>query len=242
MELARSCWSRALAIDPLNAYVCHALCNLECRLGNTKKAKEILVEVVNQRPTSALCVALAEIERQTGAFNKARETLLKGLKSCAEERSKLLLALAWLEEDAFNNVLEAESLLDESMRIDGNNVRVHIAKASFELRLRRVDKAREILRNATSLKAEDGQHYTMWCTLELECGDVEKARSVIEEGYKKYPADHFLLQRWGTFESRHGNQSKARELFEKSVLIQPHAPTFVAWAIMEETEGSVVTF
>jgi len=33
---------------------------------------------------------------------------------------------------------------------------------------------------------------------------------------------------------------KARELFERSVVIQPHAPTFVAWAILEETEGNKI--
>jgi Tfp pilus assembly protein PilF len=60
--------------------------------------------------------------------------LIHGLNKCDKERSKLLLALAWLEEDAFNNQAEAKKLLDEAMKVDKNNVRVHVAKASMELR------------------------------------------------------------------------------------------------------------
>jgi len=77
----------------------------------------------------------------------------------------------------------------------------------------------------------------MWSTLELEDGNPAAARKILYEGARLYPGDQFLLQRWGTLESRLGNIEKARELFGKSVLIQPHAPTFVAWAILEEGEG-----
>ena len=39
-------------------------------------------------------------------------------------------------------------------------------------------------------------------------------------------------------EAKLGNIGEARELFpEKSVRIQPHAPTFVAWGILEEENG-----
>ena len=56
-------------------------------------------------------------------------------------------------------------------------------------------------------------------------------------GAQRFPGDQFLLQRWGTVESKVGNLALARELFEKSVIIQPHAPTYVAWAMLEENEG-----
>jgi predicted Zn-dependent protease len=73
----------------------------------------------------------------------------------------------------------------------------------------------------------------------MESGNINGARRVLEEGSKLYPGDQFLLQRWGTLEAKHGDVTKARFLFEKSVTIQPHAPTFVAWAILEEEEGRV---
>jgi hypothetical protein len=38
-------------------------------------------------------------------------------------------------------------------------------------------------------------------------------------------------------ESKFGSIKKARELFDRSIVIQPHAPTFVAWAILEEDQG-----
>ena len=235
--LARECWSRALKLDPYNAYVCHALSNLERRLRNFESARNLLERVVAKKPTSALCVSLAEVERILGAPEKARETLQYGLQSCSKEKSKLLLALAWLEEDVFNNQDIATQHIEEALTMDPNNVRVYVAKASMELRQGNEDAARRTLSYASSLDADDGQHYTMKATLELECGNVEECKNILREGSQKFPGDHFLLQRWGTVEAKYGSLKKARSLFERSTTIQPHAPTFVAWAILEEQEG-----
>ena len=71
-------------------------------------------------------------------------------------------------------------------------------------------------------------------TLELESGNFVEARRMLEQGAKLHPGDQFLLQRWGTLEAKYGSVKKARELFGRSVVIKPHCPTFVAWAIMEE--------
>lgn len=239
--LARECWSKALEIDPYNAYVCHALSNLERRLNNFDRAKEMLELVFNNKPTSAICVSLAELERQLGDPDRAKELLLQGLSVCNTERSKILLALAWVEEDVFGEFEGASELLRRAMVEDPRNVRVHIAKASMELRARKIHDARKTLLAASLLDSEDGQHFTMWGTLELECGNYKEARHVLEEGAKLYPGDHFLLQRWGTLEAKYGSVRKARELFSKSASIQPHAPTFVAWAIMEEDRALEVS-
>ncbi|KAJ1436823.1 hypothetical protein B484DRAFT_324887 [Ochromonadaceae sp. CCMP2298] len=237
VDVARDCWSRAVEIDPLNAYVCHALSNLEKRLGNFDRAHEVLQRVVERKPTAAICVSLAELERQLGRPEAARDVLLRGLECVKEEQSKLLLALAWLEEDAFGLTQQAAARVDQALAMEPHNVRVYVAKASLLLRQQKVSEAREVLCLATQMSAEDAQHYTMWGTLELESGDAASARRILQEGAKLYPGDRFLLQRWGTLEAKLGDIPKARELFERSVLIQPHAPTFVAWAILEENEA-----
>lgn len=176
--------------DPLNAYVCHALSSLEKRLRNFNRAKEVLEVVVKKRPTSALCVSLADLERQLGDSNRAKKVLLHGLNKCYEDRSKLLLALAWLEEDAFNNSIEAKKLIDEAMKENRNNIRVHIAKASMELRQGKINDARFTLKEATSLVSEDGVHYTMWATLEIDSGNLREARRLLEEGARKFPGEY----------------------------------------------------
>ncbi len=236
-SLARDCWSKAIELDPDNAYVCHALSNLEKRHRNFEQARIVLEKVVWRKPTSTICVSLSELERQLGRPERAKEVLLHGMKSCSIERSKLLLSLAWLEEDYYNNTDEAKGLIDEAIKIDKSNVRVHVAKANLELRLNMRDAARKTLQSATHLNAEDAQHYTMWATVEIEDGKYTEAVKILEEGAKKYPGDQFLLQRWGTLEMKLGNSNKAKTLFEKSIIIRPHAPTFVAWAILEEQEG-----
>jgi tetratricopeptide (TPR) repeat protein len=114
----------------LNAYVCHALSNLEIRLRNFEGAKSVLEQVVWQKPTSAICVSLADLERQLGNPDKAKQVLKHGLKRCTTERSKLLLALAWLEEDSFRNIPQALLLIKEALLDDPRNVKVYIAKVN----------------------------------------------------------------------------------------------------------------
>ena len=104
--------------------------------------------------------------------------------------------------------------------------------------MKRTEQARDTLRLATQFEGEDAQHCTMLSTLELEAGHAQVARRVLMEGAEKYPGDYFMLQRWGSMEAKLGNTEKARELFERSARIQPHAPTFVAWAILEEELGT----
>ena len=231
----------------MNAYISHALSNLEKRLRNFDRAREVLQNVVQQKPTAAVCISLAELERQLGSPERAREVLQDGLRrivQSGEERGKMLLSLAWLQEDAFGNTDDAFALLNEAFRIQPLNAKVHIAQANLLLRLQRVDDARAVLQRCAELcvgSAEDGQHYTMWSTLELECGRPEDARRVLAEGSAAYPGDHFLLQRWGSLEAKLGCSQLARSLFARSAAIQPHAPTFVAWAILEEKEAILVS-
>lgn len=248
MERARELWSQAFALDPLNAYVCHALSNLEKRLRNFDRAREVLQAVVKQKPTAAICVSLAELERQLGSPEKARAVLQDGLLRAGDvtptERSKMLLSLAWLQEDAFGETQTAFSLLDEAFSLDPLNVKVHMAKANLLLRLQRHEDARQTLQQCSQLcnaTAEDGQHYTMWGTLELESGRPLEARRVLAEGASRFPGDHFLLQRWGSLEAKLGQTDVARGLFKRSTEVQPHAPTYVAWAILEEKDSMQVT-
>eukprot|EP01036_Dinobryon_divergens_P030333 gene30333-39562_t len=260
VERARELWSQAYFLDPLNAYVSHALSNLERRLRNFDRAKEVLLEVFQKKPTAAICVALADLERQLGNPERARVVLQDGLgravdvnssssmgstvaaSAAAGERSKMLLALAWLQEDAFSETGPAFALIDEAFKLDPLNVKVHMAKASLLLRMQQVDDARMALQLCTKLcsaNAEDGQHYTMWGSLELERGGrgPAEAQRILAEGAGLFPRDHFLLQRWGSLEAKLGRSDQARALFQRSAEIQPHAPTFVAWAILEEKES-----
>eukprot|EP01042_Synura_sphagnicola_P002067 gene2067-2464_t len=152
------------------------------------------------------------------------------------------MALAWLEEDMFFNRDEAVQLINQAIKIDPKNVRIYIAKASMELRRGDISGARQTLESSCKLPSEDGQHYTMLGTLEMDYGTVAAAQRVLEEGAKRYPGDQYLLQRWGTLEAKHGNATRARDLFQRSVNIKPHAPTFVAWAMLEDALGLQVTY
>lgn len=105
--------------------------------------------------------------------------------------------------------------------------------------MNKFSQAKSTLIAATKLVSEDGKHFTMLGTLELESGNIKEAQQVLLEGTKLYPGDFFLLQRLGTLEAKYGSVEKAREIFSRAITIHPHAPTFVAWAILEESQGSL---
>lgn len=233
---AKMIWSEALSLEPLNPYVCHALSNLEIKLQNFDQAKLILENVIDVKPTSELFILLSDIERQQGNSERSKQILSSGLQKCRRDRYKLLLALAWLEEDSFKDTAAAERHLNEALSIESSNVRAYMAKASMYLRRNNIADARTTLQMTANLTADDGKHYTMWSTLESDCGNFKEARRILERGAMIFSGDPFLLQRWGTLESQLGNFAKARELFMRSVDIKPHAPTYVAWAILEEEE------
>ena len=85
-------------------------------------------------------------------------------------------------------------MLTEALRIDKNNVRIYVAKASMEMRANNFTEARATLKRATQLSSESdgGQHYTMWATLEIEAGNFREARRLLEEGAAKYPGDQVI--------------------------------------------------
>ena len=89
----------------------------------------------------------------------------------------------------------AMRLLTEALRIDRNNVRIYVAKASMEMRANNFSEARATLKRATELSSESdgGQHYTMWATLEIEAGNFREARRLLEEGAAKYPGDQVIF-------------------------------------------------
>jgi tetratricopeptide (TPR) repeat protein len=233
---AKLLWNRILRVDPLNAYVCHALSQLENKIGNYKQSLLILERVIKSRPTTELYSSLAETYIAINEYDKAKSTLMQALASPKVDRSKILLSLASMEEVVFKNLTSAKELIDEAMSIDDENVNIYISKANIEMKQFDYVAARKTLSHASKIDAVDGKHYMLWSTIELESGNYVLASEILEEGSSKYPSDPFILQRWGIVEAKLGNNKKARQLFAKSAQIRPHAPTFVAWAMLEESE------
>lgn len=210
--------------------------NLEKKLRNYDAAITLLQNVIVSKPTPELYISLAEIYTIQGKKDEARSTLQHGLEKFKYDKLKILLSLASLEEEVFSNTEEAMKLINLALSIDKKDIRIYVAKASIEIREKDFESARKTLQSTQNLQADDGKHFTMWSTLELRSGNVTEALRVLQLGSSKFPGDPFLLQRWGTVEAKCGDSVAARNLFRKSIQIRPHAPTFVAWAILEESE------
>ncbi len=78
--------------------------------------------------------------------------------------------------------------------------------------------------------------YNLWASLEAKHGETERAMAVLEEAVGKYPQDAVLHQSRGALHARRGDRAAARAAFNASVSATPHAPAYVAWALLEAAE------
>ena len=79
---------------------------------------------------------------------------------------------------------------------------------------------------------KDGRLFNAWAKLESKT-NLHEARKILVRGMKMYPRDYKLLQAAGNIEERLGNVTAARDLYSASLHIEPHAPTLIAYAMLE---------
>ena len=84
----------------------------------------------------------------------------------------------------------------------------------------------------TLFPVKDGRLFNAWAKLESKT-NLHEARKILIRGMKMYPRDHKLLQAAGNIEEKLGNVTAARDLYSASLHIEPHAPTLIAYAMLE---------
>jgi len=252
VETARQLFSRGLKIQPDNPYVAQSWGLLEQRAGNLRRARSLFSRCVAIRPQSEVCGAWAVLEAREGDVTRARELFDLALRSSPPGHPSAAAVLrAWAaEEDRLGDTAKARELLKRAAAMfgAGTGSLAVAAQADAALQLAKLEAkkganelALEILRSAASkisLRLPTA-FYNGWAALEMDGGFADNATKILRKAIELYPQDASLLQTLGTVENKLGNLDVARDLFRKSIAMKPLAPTFVAWALLEEQVGDV---
>lgn len=249
-DYARKLYERALELDPYNPYVCHAYGLTERKHGNDSAAQCLWERALQRTSTAALVCSLGELLIAKKEYKKVRDLYVSNLVRLKTEREKteVYLAYAWLEERYFQNFDRAEELIQQSLAASPSSSLAHVALARLEGRRRQKHQGNEVksatirrLANAC-IRAEnddsmtqpaDGRVFNAWANIEVRSRRFSAARKILRRGLERYPKDYSLLQAAGKVEEHFRNYTGARTLYSSSLLVEPSAPTLVAYAILE---------
>jgi len=79
--------------------------------------------------------------------------------------------------------------------------------------------------------------FNAWATFEARRSDMAAAMAVLARGRQRYPKDASLHQTLGMLLKRSQDVDGARASFTRSLQIKEHAPTYVAFALLEAEQG-----
>lgn len=246
-DRARSCFREAAALEPSNAYVAHSWGLLEEAVGNATAALEIYAETYGRRPQAEVCVAWASLEAHLGHIDRARELFSQGAqheqRSGADGGGRVELLLAWADiERSAGNSSHARALLNSALERAPRSPKIHTAIAHLEAARGDEVAARAAFTAGAALSPhavgeKTAEVFNAWASHEARRGELGRALAIVERGRRRHPRDPSLLQTLGTLHRRAGNTTAARASFEEAVRLRPHAPTFVAWGLMEADLG-----
>lgn len=241
---ARTLFERALVLDPQNPYVSQAWGLLEQRAGNVDVARRLFAASVAGRPHPEVCTAWAVLEARDGNIDKARDLFRQGETiDGVSPGSRASIFRAWAEtEERVGDLPRARDLLTKAISAQPTHADAYVALARLEARRGGTTRAIELMRAAVDLSPKaPPMVFNAWANIEWTmCGRVDEARAILERGHRLHPQDPALLQTLGTLEERVGaGADAAKVLYKRSIKARPTAPAFVAWALLEERNGSV---
>jgi tetratricopeptide (TPR) repeat protein len=75
--------------------------------------------------------------------------------------------------------------------------------------------------------------FNTWANIEVKSRRYSAARKILKKGMEMHPNDHSLFQAAGKVEERVGNYADARNFYSRSLVMEPSAPTLVAYSLLE---------
>lgn len=241
---ARTLFSRAYHLQPDNPYVCHAWGILEQRDGNISRARELFAKSIAKRPHSAVSVAWAILEGRDGHVKTARVILKRALvaaEKVADPSSLANIFCAWAQiEERIGDLPKARDLLSKAIASHPTHTDAYVALAKLEARRGSTTRAIELIRAAAKVTTKAPPSlFNAWAHIEWGSRQrIDEARNVLKQGISLHPKDPALLQSLGTLEQKCGDYEKAKYCYQASVSARPKAPAYVAWALLEESQGN----
>ena len=180
-----------------------------------------------------------------GAAKAARGNDASRKRDGTSELVELLLAWSSLERAA-GNITSARGLLETARARAPINPKVPLEMANLEISCGNDVAAREAFARGVDMpgaKANDdgangfSELFNAWATFEARRSDMAAAMAVLARGRQRYPKDASLHQTLGMLLKRSQDVDGARASFTRSLQIKEHAPTYVAFALLEAEQG-----
>ena len=234
-ERAERLWSTGLKYQPSAALAC-SLGRLYETTGRPDDARMVYANVLHrlasERERVEVCLAASSLEEAVyGDVDKASRLLKEafedgagGVRVVADSRAYVALA----------RLGTSTGLVDDAV----------VKRRLREICTKQIMPSREESTTATTTASagvgaslafpvKDGRLFNAWAKLESRANNIKEARRILRLGMSTYPDDHTLLQAAGTVEERLGNVTAARELYRASLLMEPSAPTLIAFGMLE---------
>ncbi|KAL8153668.1 hypothetical protein V2J09_011428 [Rumex salicifolius] len=224
-----------------NAFIWQCWADLENRLGNVRRARELFdaATVANKKHIAAWH-GWAVLELKQGNIKKARNLLAKGLKYCGgNEYVYQTLALLEVKAGRFE---QARQLFKLATKCNPKSCASWLAWAQLEMQEENNLAARRLFERAVTASPKNRFAWHVWGMFEASIGNVDKARKLLKVGHLVNPKDPVLLQSLALLEYKHSTANLARVLFRRASEMDPaHQPVWFAWGWMEWKEGNIGT-
>jgi tetratricopeptide (TPR) repeat protein len=215
-------YEEALLLDPRHGPTYNAYGNMELKVGNIEKARQIYQNGVlaNCRDVASVFHGLAMLELSLGNIETARLILRKGLKeiriqdsmmdSSRRKRAIFLVHSLGMLELNCNRAEEAKIIFETGIEQHGNSSQLLLGAALCDTKLGNEEKARRLFEHSVKMDRKHAQAWQSWGVMEMRSGNYKVAKTLFECGIKNDPEHGALWQAYATMESRRGNFEVAR--------------------------------
>lgn len=242
LEEARTVYEKGCqATQGENAYLWQCWADLENKLGNMNKARELFdAATVANKSHIAAWHGWAVLELEQGNVKKGRSLLSKALKY-GGGNEYVYQSLALLEAKA-GRCEEARSLFRQAVKHNPKSCASWLAWAQLEIRQENNVAAQRLFERAVQASPKNRFAWHIWALFEANLGKIDLARNLIQIGHLMNPKDPVLLQSLALLEYKHSSPDLARVLFRRAAKVDPrHQPIWFAWGWMEWKEGNLDT-
>ena len=235
-EKAERLWSTGLKFQPSAALAC-SLGRLYETTGRPDDARVVyanaLPRLASERERVEVCLAASSLEEAVyGDVDKA-SLLLKeafgdgagGVRVVADSRAYVALARLGTSTGLVDDAVVKRRLREICTK--------QIMPSSSEESTTATTTTSAGVGTSLAFPVKDGRLFNAWAKLESRANNLKEARRILRLGMSTYPDDHTLLQAAGNVEERLGNVTAGRELYRASLLMEPSAPTLIAFGMLE---------
>ncbi|MBT7155462.1 MAG: tetratricopeptide repeat protein [Deltaproteobacteria bacterium] len=189
-------------------------------LGQKQQALNYLTQQIKENPENiGLIVARGQFLLDTGYVESARSDFLQAYKK--NYRSFEILKLLSVIERTNGNLKESLNLTTEALNLNSNDHELWFIKAQLELRLHKLQEAKQSSVTAIKLFDANLKYYQLFIEILGFLKDRPEMERTIRMLVQKFPDDAWVNMRYATLLYANNEQKKAKAVLTRAVELHP---------------------